>query len=389
MDLLGRNRPRGVSLRHDRRGGDRRRPYRRRRFHRTRPLPDRIDRRAGAHLRAGADRRRMVARSHPLGLRSEAHARSDRQCRDDLLPARSRRGRLAAGTGDRHLRHDGRRTVSFGGDVPLADADRRGAPRGLRRASRSRLRQEFADGTLQGGAERRGRIPDGQSRSSDTGGVGKRPSFSGQLGGGTEDRLLPRPALQPRTGGTLRCGPHRAQHLLLHGRILGLRRRGRSEGGLLGRRLGARRAAGRREHAAEFRRQFSPHDARLRRRGVPQTDRRPLRPDHPRPARLRQAPQGAGQRHAGVQAPQRTGVVADPAGRHPFHLLLLAGRDEGAVPHDGLLGGSHRRPQRAHPAPARAAGRPPDQHLSPRRGVSQRVGALCGINPPTANGSMP
>ena len=119
-------------------GGDRRRPYRRRRFHRTRPLPDRIDRRAGAHLRAGADRRRMVARSHPLGLRSEAHARSDRQCRDDLLPARSRRGRLAAGAGDRHLRHDGRRTVSFGGDVPLADADRRGAPRGLRRASRSR-----------------------------------------------------------------------------------------------------------------------------------------------------------------------------------------------------------------------------------------------------------
>ena len=217
MDLLGRDRPRGVSLRHDRRGGDRRRPYRRRRFHRTRPLPDRIDRRAGAHLRAGADRRRMVARPYPLGLRSEAHARSDRQCRDDLLPARSRRGRLAAGAGDRHLRHDGRRTVSFGGDVPLADADRRGAPRGLRRASRSRLRQEFADGALQGGAERRGRILDGQSRSSDTGGVGKRPSFSGQLGGGAEDGFLPRPALQPRTGGTLRCGPHRAQHLLLHG----------------------------------------------------------------------------------------------------------------------------------------------------------------------------
>ena len=36
-------------------------------------------------------------------------------------------------------------------------------------------------------------------------------------------------------------GAHGAQHLLLHGGLLGLRRRGRSEGGLLGRRLGASR----------------------------------------------------------------------------------------------------------------------------------------------------
>ena len=37
---------------------------------------------------------------------------------------------------------------------------------------------------------------------------------------------------------------------------------------------------------------------------------------------------------------------------------------EGAVPHDGLLGGGIA-PQGSHPPPADAARRPPDQHLPP------------------------
>ena len=72
--------------------------------------------------------------------------------------------------------------------------------------------------------------------------------------------------------------------------------------------------------------------------------------------------------------------------RHPLHVLLLAGGVEGAVPHDDFLGRGHRGPQRAHPAPADAARRPPGEHLPPRRRVPQGTGVVCRIGKTAPNG---
>lgn len=65
-------------------------------------------------------------------------------------------------------------------------------------------------------------------------------------------------ARKPPAGQTLRQGPHRTQHLLLHGRVLGLRPLGRRRGSLLGGLFRARRGAGHGEHAAQLRRQCGP-----------------------------------------------------------------------------------------------------------------------------------
>ena len=372
MDFLGRHRS------HQSRGGVR---FRRRgarrglhptgRIHGLGPLPGGVDRRARAHVRARGDRPGVVEPPDRRRLRRAPHARPHGQPRDDLLSPGPRRGRLAAGPRRRHLRPGRRHPVPLGGHVPRADADRRGAAHGLRRTPHGHLRQIIADAPLQGRPRSRRRLPVGNLGPCVAHRSGKRRAVLRQLGKGAENGLLPRPARKPPAGQTLRQGPHRAQHLLLHGRVLGLRPLGRRRGSLLGGLFRARRGAGHGEHAAQLRRQCGPLGGSRRRGGLPEGHRRQIRPDHPRPAGLRQAPQGAGQRHAGLQAAQRPGLVADPSRRHPLHVLLLAGRHERAVPHDGLFRRRHRGPQGAHPAPADPARRPPDQHLPSRRRIPQ------------------
>ena len=122
-------------------------------------------------------------------------------------------------------------------------------------------------------------------------------------------------------------GPHGAQHLLLHGRILGLRSLRAGHEKVCSVDSSERAVALADENMRLNFGEEAPHTvARRRRRGIPQGHRRPVRPDHPRPAGLRQAPQGAGQCHAGLQAAQRPGAVADhEPERHPLHFLLFAG----------------------------------------------------------------
>ena len=68
------------------------------------------------------------------------------------------------------------------------------------------------------------------------------------------------------------------------------------------------------------------------------------------------------------------------AGRHTLHLLLLTGSKQGELPHSSVHRRRNGKAQRAHPAPAHPAGRPPGKHLSPRGRVPQRPGAVRGIN---------
>ena len=348
MDFLGRHRPHqsrgGVRLR---RRGARRGLHPAGRIHGPGPLSGRVDRRARAHVRARGDRPGVVEPPDRRRLRRAPHARPYGQPRDDLLPPGPRRGRFAAGTRRRHLRPGRRRPVPLGGHVPRADADRRGAAYGLRRTPDGHLRQIVADTPLQGRPRRRRRLPVGNLGPHVAHRDGERRAVLRQLGEGAENGLLPRPARKPPAGQTLRQGPHRAQHLLLHGRVLGLRPLGRRREGLLGGLFRARRGAGHGEHGAQLRQGGRLLPDRRRRGGLPEGHRRQIRPDHPRPAGLRQTPQGAGQCHAGLQAAQCQGLVADTPRRHSLHVLLLAGRHEGAVPHDGFFRRRHRGPQGA------------------------------------------
>lgn len=68
---------------------------------------------------------------------------------------------------------------------------------------------------------------------------------------------------------------------------------GRREG-LLGGLFGTRRRAGHGKHETQLRPAGQLYGNGRRCRGVPQEHRRQIRPDHPRPTGLRQAPQGAG-----------------------------------------------------------------------------------------------
>ena len=218
--------------------------------------------------------------------------------------------------------------------------DRRCDPNGLRRPDHRHLRQKFANRTVQGRPESRGRVPVRQNAEECAAPCWKTAKNScvnweeGQKTGffidQRENRELVTP-LRPRT--------HGPQHLLLHGRILGLcpcGRRTRKSARWTPRSGPSRWPT--RERAAQLRRRGSPHFAGRRCRRIPQGHRRPVRPDHPRPAGLRQAPQSAGQCHAGLQAAQCPGAGADQKRRAPLHFLLFAGGQQGVVPHHGLLG---------------------------------------------------
>ena len=131
--------------------------------------------------------------------------------------------------------------------------DRQGDTGDLRRQNHGHLRQKFADGAVQRPAGRRGRLSVGQLRPRIAHRDGKRREIPRKLGERPEDGLFPRPARKPRTGETLRQRPHGAQHLLLHGRILGLRHGGRRPKGLLGGLLRTRRDTRHRKHGAQLR----------------------------------------------------------------------------------------------------------------------------------------
>jgi len=75
-----------------------------------------------------------------------------------------------------------------------------------------------------------------------------------------------------------------------------------------------------------------PRGLRRRRVQVSRADGTQLRPDHPRPARIRQAQERLAQRPARLSQAQCHRVREDQAGRYPVHLLLLAGRQQGKLP---------------------------------------------------------
>ena len=233
------------------------------RIHRAGTLPDRFDRRARAVVLPGDDRSGVVEPPHRRGARRSPHAGTYGQSRHELLPAGARRGRRPAGTGRGHLRHGGRGPVPLGRHVPRPHGDRQGDTGDLRRQNHGHLRQKFADGAAQRPAGRRGRLSVGQLRPRIAHRDGKRREIPRKLGERPEDGLFPRPARKPRTGETLRQRPHGAQHLLLHGRILGLRHGGRRPKGLLGGLLRTRRDSRHRKHGAQLR-PGRPTSARLR-----------------------------------------------------------------------------------------------------------------------------
>jgi len=295
VDFLGRHRPHQGRRRignHGRRPG--RNIYPHGRFHRPGTLPDRLDRRACAYIRQGTDRPGLVEPAHRRGLRRAAHARAHGQPRHGLLPPRPRRRRRAPGAGRGYLRHGGRHPVPLRRHVPRPPGHRAGDPGCLRRPHHGHLRQEFANRALQRQAGCCGRLPVGKFRPFGARGDGERREIPRQLGAGAENRVLPRPARKPGAGQTLLEGAHGAQHLLLHGGLLGLcHGRWRREG-LLGGLFGTRRRAGHGKHETQLRPAGQLYGNGRRCRGVPQGHRRQIRPDHPRPAGLRQAPQGAG-----------------------------------------------------------------------------------------------
>ncbi len=72
---------------------------------------------------------------------------------------------------------------------------------------------------------------------------------------------------------------------------------------------------------------------------LPERDGRQFRPRHSRPSGLREAPQGAGQRHERLYAPERKGALADSSRRYSLYFQLFAGGEPRTFPNGGLHGG--------------------------------------------------
>ena len=92
LDFLGRDRIRPLRRKRNPRRCPRRCLYPFGRLHRPGTLPDRFDRRAGAHLRTGTDRRGLVAADDLHRTRRAPHAQAHGCPRHHLLPSGSRRG---------------------------------------------------------------------------------------------------------------------------------------------------------------------------------------------------------------------------------------------------------------------------------------------------------
>lgn len=107
---------------------------------------------------------------------------------------------------------------------------------------------------------------------------------------------------------------------------------------------------------------------------------RPIRPYHSGPAGICQAPRCPAQRPARLSETQRQSFRESQTGRHTFHILLFAGRQQREFPYCRIHRRCHVRPQRTYPAPTDAARRPPGKHLSPRRRIPERTCAIRGIN---------
>ncbi len=270
---------------------------------------------------------------------------SNRPETDRLLPPRTRRRRRAPRAGHRHIRPHGGRAVPLGGHVPSTPRHRRGPARGLRRPARGHLRQSSqtlphkaglnaVDGYLWGASDRKAHVVHEHGRQFLVNWEeGQKTGFFLDQ---RENRELVMRYAAGRTVLNTFCYTGGFSVYALAGGAREVCSVDSSE-----RAVHLADA----ERAPQLRRRRAPHGRGGRCRGVPEEHRRPLRPDHPRPARLRQAPQGAGQRHAGVQAAQCPGPRTDQERRHSFHVLVLAGRVEGTVPHDGL----------PRPQPSRAA----------------------------------
>ena len=196
-------------------------------------------------------------------------------------------------------------------DVPQPQGDRRSAPGSVRRPADRTFRQERRHTTLQRGARCTRRLPVGRTGQDREPGIGEWLPVPGKLGAGTKNRFFHRPAREPRTGPPLCKRQDSTQHVLLHRGIFGLCPLRRSRAGRFGRQLGKGGTTGGREYRTQLRRTGAAPRDRARRVRVPARHGRPLRPDRPRPARLRQTPQGPRQRPARLQATQYASFPAD------------------------------------------------------------------------------
>ncbi len=235
-----------------------------------------------------------------------------------------RRGRRPAGVDRRPLCRPAGRAVpgGRGRGEPRGAARRAGGGHRLRRRVRP-LRQRRTDprrtaARRRRGARRRTAAADRRPRA--------RPPFLGRRSRRTQDRLLHRPARQPRTGrhtGQALQRPTRpscagTELLLLHGRLLGGDGRRRRRGAvdrLLGRgaRPGARELAP--ERAARVRRPLG-RGQRLRRAAHAARRRSFFRPDRAGPAEVRRQPPPRRAGRARLQGHQPLGAA--PARPRPI-----------------------------------------------------------------------
>ena len=230
----------------------------------------------------------------PWPTRRTAHAWTHGQPRHGLLPPRPRRRRRAAGARGGHLRHGGRRPVPLRRHVPRPSGYCAGDPGCLRRPHHGHLRQKFANRALQRQAGCRGRIPVGELRPFGARGDGERREIPRQLGSRGRKPGSSSTSAKTGAGQTLLEGAHGAQHLLLHGGFSVYAMAGGAEKvcsvdsseravvlATENMKLNFGPQANFTETAADAVEYLKRH-------------RRQIRPDHPRPAGLRQAPQGAG-----------------------------------------------------------------------------------------------
>ena len=181
---------------------------------------------------------------------------------------------------------------------------------------------------------------------------GKREQILCQLDGGPEDRLLPRPARQPRRRRTPLRGPYGPEPFLLHGRFFDLR-------------------PCRRRPPCRFGRQFPQGDGhggpqcrhRRFRSGAPyfllcrchrfrqECARREIRPDDCRSAGVRQASRRLEKRPPGLPAPECCSDRKGRPRRFRIHVQLLAGGGCRGVCAGCFLRCRRDGPQRADPRP--------------------------------------
>ena len=85
------------------------------------------------------------------------------------------------------------------------------------------------------------------------------------------------------------------------------------------------------------------------------------------------------QRFAGISQTDAIAFEKIKPGRHPVHLLLLAGGKQGELPSGRVQCRRPVRTQCPYPAPTDTTRRPSGQHLPSGRGIFEGAGALCGV----------